>query len=114
MSKKFSITLSDGIYRDLVRLSKKDGERLASKAVFFVETAITEARERGELDGLPIEDDEPNNFDLVRSFFDNVAAGRFYSNKDLTLLAAEMEVDAKHLIAHQNCFKKKGGSKVGD
>ena len=52
MSRKFSITLSDGIHKDLVRLCKKDGEQPASMAALYVTRAIEDARLRGDLKGL--------------------------------------------------------------
>ena len=110
MSKKFSITLDDGIHKDLVGLSRIDGALPASKAAFYVTTAILEARKNGELDKLLSEGSEAA--DLLRSFFDDVAAGRYYSDKNLAKLATEADIESSHLIAYQNCFKKEA-AKVG-
>ena len=46
MSKRFSVTLSDGEYADLRRLAEEDGAELASRAAFFIQKEVFEYRKR--------------------------------------------------------------------
>ena len=95
MSKKFSITLSDGIYADLARLAKRDGAQPASKAAFYVESAIVAARERGDLDALPQDGNE-----LLKgaiAYINALAQGGSIGMLDLQKLADELKVPSDRL-----------------
>ncbi|MGG6264168.1 ribbon-helix-helix domain-containing protein [Leptolyngbya sp. AN03gr2] len=62
--KKFGITLPNGTYSELDRLAKSRDDTAARLASFFVERAIAEARERGEI---PPPDETVNEPDVSES-----------------------------------------------
>jgi len=87
MSRKFSITLSDGIHKDLVRLARKDGEQPASMASLYVTRAIEDARLRGDLKGLTDE--------VISSNF--VSPGGCINAIELQRLADELDIPVSKL-----------------
>lgn len=103
------LTIGEETRSNLERWAELQGRHLTNLATWLIEEAIREAIASGEL-----KPSEPakDSLDLVRQFFDDVADGKYYADKDLATLAIELDVSVDHLIAHQNCFKKKGG-KVG-
>lgn len=53
--KRVYLTLPDVVYRDLERWAVKQGRPVANLGAFLVETAVNEAKERGEI---PAESDD--------------------------------------------------------
>ena len=104
------LTLREETRANLERWAELQGRNLTNLATWLIEESVREAIESGELK--PSEP-ESDSLDLIRQFFDNVADGKYYADKDLAKLANDVDVSVEHLIAHQNCFKKKGG-KVGN
>ncbi|MEM9903902.1 MAG: hypothetical protein AAF921_02620 [Cyanobacteria bacterium P01_D01_bin.44] len=49
MSKRVFLTLPDTVYQDLERWAAKQGRPIANLGAFLVETAVNEAKERGEI-----------------------------------------------------------------
>jgi hypothetical protein len=91
--------------------ANQQGRNVTNLASWIVEREMRRAVASGEFKSTQTSED---SLELLRSFFDAVAAGRFYSDSDLARLATEVEIDVNHLIAHQNCFKKKGKAKGGN
>jgi len=60
----------------------------------------------------PIQPPSKDSLDILRQFFDDVVDGKYYADQELATLANDLDVSVDHLIAHQDCFKKKRG-KVG-
>lgn len=48
--KRITVTLPQGYYDDLETLSDLDGDKVASRAAFYIQQAIAEARAKGTLD----------------------------------------------------------------
>lgn len=49
VSRKFSVTVPDYVFEDLELLAQIQGRPTAALAAFLIETAMREAKERGEL-----------------------------------------------------------------
>lgn len=99
------LTLKKEVRQNLERWAESQGRPLTNFASWLVERSIKEAIDSGELKPSERESD---SLDRMRQFFDDVAEGRFYPDKDLAKLAIELDISVDHLIAHQDCFKKKG------
>ena len=107
---RVNLTLTDFIVSELQQWADQSGHTVTSLCTWLVKRSLDAAKKSKEFQSI---EPSPDSLDLVRHFFDDVAVGKYYSEKDLSKLATELEVDPKHLIAHQNCFKKEG-SKVGN
>lgn len=103
---RVNLTLTEEVIAELQQWADQTGHNVTSLCTWLVKRSLATAKEEGEFKC------KPNSLDLMRQFFDDVASGKYYSDKDLAKLATEVEIDPAHLIAHQNCFKK-GGVKVG-
>jgi len=55
VSKRVNLTLPDTVYEELEKWAERQGRPTANLAAFLVETALREAKERGELDLKPAE-----------------------------------------------------------
>ena len=106
MSKKFSITISDDAHRDLGRLSSRGGDTLAGKAAFFVEHAIESARNSGELS---IDADAKDVIDCWNDFLDAIENGDFYTDRQISILAVQVNRSIKSLHRIQACYQKERG-----
>ena len=107
---RVNLTLTESFVSELQQWADQSGHSVTSLCTWLVKRSLDAAKESKEFRSIePLTD----SIDRVRQFFDYVAVGKYYSEKDLSKLATELEVDPKHLIAHQNCFKKEG-SKVGN
>ena len=85
------------------------GRNLTNLANWLIEKAVNEAIVSGELKPTKPSKD---SLDILRQFFEDVVDGKYYADQELATLANELDVSVDHLIAHQDCFKKKRG-KVG-
>lgn len=103
MSRKFSITISDDAHTDLGRLAERGGDTLAGKAAFFVEHAIESARNRGELS---IDADAKDVIDHWNNFLDAIEQGNFYTDKQISVLAVQVDRSVKSLHRIQACYQK--------
>ena len=107
---RVNLTLTDSIVDELNQWAAQSGHTVTSLCTWLVKRSLDAAKKSKEF--RPIEP-STGSIDRVRQFFDDVASGKYYSEKDLAKLANEVDVSVEHLIAHQNCFKKKRG-KVGN
>ena len=85
------------------------GRNLTNLANWLIEKAVNEAILSGEFKPTKPSKD---SLDILRQFFDDVVDGKYYADLELATLANDLDVSVDHLIAHQDCFKKKRG-KVG-
>lgn len=105
MSKKFSVTISDSAHKDLGRLATREGDTLAGKAAFFVEHAIESARSRGDL---PADADGKELVDSWNDFLDEIERGKFYSDRQISILSVQVNRSIKSLHRIQACYRKEG------
>ena len=82
------------------------GRNLTNLANWLIEKAVNEAILSGEFKPPKPSKD---SLDILRQFFDDVVDGKYYADQELATLANELDVSVDHLIAHQDCFKKKRG-----
>jgi CopG-like RHH_1 or ribbon-helix-helix domain, RHH_5 len=103
---RVNLTLTESIVLELGEWADQTGHTVTSLCTWLVKRSLAQAKKAGEFQ--PSGDSEHGgSIDIIRQFFDDVADGKYYSEKDLTKLAIEVEVSADHLIAYQECFKKK-------
>ena len=106
---RVNLTLTESLVSELQQWADQSGHTVTSLCSWLVKRSLDVAKKSKEYEPT---DPSTGPLDRVRQFFDDVADGKYYAEKDLATLAIELEVDAKYLIAYQNCFKK-GGSKIG-
>ena len=82
------------------------GRNLTNLANWLIEKAVNEAILSGEFKPTKPSKD---SLDILRQFFDDVVDGKYYADLELATLANDLDVSVDHLIAHQDCFKKKRG-----
>jgi len=107
---RVNLTLTESLVSELQQWADQSGHTVTSLCSWLVKRSVVAAKESKEYE--PI-DPSTDPLDRVRQFFDDVADGKYYADQDLATLANELDVSVDHLIAHQNCFKKKRG-KVGN
>ena len=107
---RVNLTLTDFIVSELQQWADQSGHTVTSLCAWLVKRSLDAAKKSKEFQST---EPAPDSLDLVRHFFDDVASGKYYSDRDLAKLANEVDVSVDHLIAHQGCFQKKG-EKVGN
>lgn len=107
---RVNLSLANPIAFELQQWADQSGHTVTSLCTWLVKRSLDAAKKSKEFQ--PIEP-LPDSLDRVRQFFDDVATGNYYSEKDLAKLANEVDVSVDHLIAHQDCFQRKG-EKVGN
>jgi len=107
---RVNLTLTDSIVDELNQWAAQSGHTVTSLCTWLVKRSLDAAKKSKEF--RPTEP-STDSLDRVRQFFDDVADSKYYADQDLATLANELDVSVDHLIAHQNCFKKKRG-KVGN
>ena len=105
-SKRFPISLSISIYKDLEKLAETKGHSPITYSNFIVKKEVERARAEGE-----VPTDE-NVLDRLKLFFKSVSAGNYYSEADIAKLSGSLDIPVEHLAEHQECFQKRG-EKVG-
>ena len=106
------LTVREETRSNLEAWAEAQGRNLTNLANWLIEKAVNDAIVSGELKKTEV-DPSTDPLDRVRQFFEDVADGKYYADQDLATLANELDVSVDHLIAHQNCFKKKRG-KIGN
>jgi len=106
---RVNLTLTDEVMSDLQQWSEQSGHTVTSLCTWLVKRSLVNAKQSGEFQ--PKDSDDA--LDLMREFFDSVAGGKYYADKDLAKLAIELDISVDHLIEHQRCYQK-GGAIVGN
>lgn len=100
---RVNLTLSEELVSELQQWADQCGHTVTSLCAWLVKKSLLDAKKSGDF-----KSGESDAIDLMRQFFDEVAAGKFYTDKNLIKLAMKLDISVDHLIAYQNCFKKQG------
>jgi hypothetical protein len=104
MSKRaVKIMIPEGDYADLKAIAEGRGNDASSYAAWLVISHVDNERRSGKI---PHQNDSAETLDRLRAFFDDVARGEYHTDLDIAKLAADVDFDTSHLLAHQNCYKK--------
>ena len=99
---RVNLTLSEELVSELQQWADQCGHTVTSLCAWLVKKSLIDAKKSGDF-----KSEEIDAIDILRQFFDDVASGNYYDQKGLATLANELDVSVDHLIAHQDCFKKK-------